>query len=141
MPTPWDHFIEEVEHRKKQLDDVLEAYQEFRRKLQDLPPDLAEKAQRALLSVVSNPDSPVGPQTSDFIGRTALDCAVIIMRERKNEAIHYSEIAKEAMRRGYRGRSHGSEAAIESRVVQSFWATLHRSERFESVGKGIYRLS
>jgi hypothetical protein len=75
-----------------------------------------------------------------LIGKTALECARIILKEKGNQARHFSRIAKEAIRRGYKGRMEGPPEEVENRILHSFCAAMHRSEDFEGVGKGYHRL-
>lgn len=80
-------------------------------------------------------------EKQDLTGNTALGCAIAILRERGNKATHAREIALEAFARGYRGHNlKGSEEVLKARAIQSFWALLKRSDRFEKVGKGFYRI-
>jgi HB1, ASXL, restriction endonuclease HTH domain len=137
MATPWDDFITAIERRKSQLDELLEAYGTFRKKLDALPPEVAQEAQRILASSASDPQ----PEKQDFVGKSALDCARVILEEHSNEPMHFSDIARAAMARGYRGRAEGTPSEVESRVQNSFWAALHRSGDFASAGKGCYRLA
>jgi hypothetical protein len=141
MSTPWDQFIDAIEKRKSQLDELLAAYANFRQKLDALPPEVSQEAQRILATAEAAKLHEESTKKNDLIGKSALDCAKIILTELNNEPIHFSTIAKMAMARGYKGRAEGSPEVVESRIQNSFWAALHRSEDFESVGKGCYRLS
>lgn len=138
--TPWDQFIGAIEKRKQQLDELLASYRDFREKLAALPPEIAQEAQRLL--VAETDDSQEGQESGEkeFAGKSALECAKLILKRSRNRAIHYSAIAKKSMNRGYRGRVEGSPEEVETRTISSFWAALHRSSEFEGVGKGRYRL-
>ncbi|GEM_PF-5023743 len=140
MATPWDQFIDAIERRKTQLDELLEAYANFRKKLDALPPEVAQEAQMILASAEATKLREEAATKKDLIGKPALDCARIILTELNNEPTHFSTIAQMAMARGYKGRAEGSQAEVESRVQNSFWAALHRSQDFESAGKGCYHL-
>jgi hypothetical protein len=139
MATPWDEFMEALESRKKQLDDVLDAYKTFREKLDALPPQVAQEAKKKLIEVPSLTQARE-PASEEFAGKTAIDCAKIILTEKNNQPAHFSVIARAAMDRGYKGRSEGTREEVENRTINSFWAALHRSEEFESAGRGTYRL-
>ena len=140
MATPWDSFIDAIEKRKTQLDDLLASYADFRKKLAALPPEIALEAQQMLAASDAAKLEEGAATRQDMIGKAALECAKIILEERGNEPTHFSAIAKAAMARGYRGRAEGSQEEVESRVQNSFWAALHRSENFVGTGKGCYRL-
>lgn len=140
-----DQFIDSIERKRRQLDEVLEAYENFRKLLDALPPDLAREARLALASGVEpseeSASSVKGNLTKkDLTGKTALECTTIILRERGNEPQHFSTIAKEALRRGYVGRSAGSSEEVESRTMNSFWAAMSRSADLENTGRGMYKL-
>jgi len=140
VPTEWDDMIKTIERQKVQLEEVLASYKAFREKLASLPPEVV----RGMASLDKSGIGPSGTgaisEKQDFAGKAALDCAAIILRERNNEPTHYSVIAKESLRRGYKGRSKGTPEEVETRTVQSFWAAMSRSEELEGVGKGCYRL-
>jgi len=143
MHTPLDNLVEALERRKKQLDDVLEAYKAFRQKLEALPQSVIRDAEMMLAATESPLSATVAMQigsntAQDLVGKTALECARTILGEHKNEPMHFAEIAKEAMRRGYKGRASGSPEKVESRTIQSFWAAMSRAEDFEATGKGCY---
>ena len=91
------------------------------------------QADRGSLGIVF----PVGPVEKDLHGRTILDAAVTILRDHEatgRPTLHYKEIAAEARRRGYEGRS-------AKAMVQSFWATLNRNPgKFKSMGQGRFAL-
>lgn len=143
MTTTWDKFIENIECRKRQLDEVVDAYKNFRQKIESLPPDLAREA-AALLGIshpISNQVAPAEvPTSKDLIGKNAMECVRIILGERENQPMHYSQIAKEAINRGYQGRTEGTKEEVEVRTGQSFWAAMSRSDDLESIGKGYYKL-
>ena len=53
------------------------------------------------------------------------------------DGMHFTDIADQAMARGYRGRKGSEEKAIR----QSFWATMRRDgEAFEMLGEGMFKL-
>jgi hypothetical protein len=137
MSTPLDQFIDAMERRKKQLEELVESYRIFRSKLDSLPPELAAEAHQ-MLAESSSMKEPSPMQ--DMIGETALNCANHILAEGHNAPLHFAEIAKQAIKRGYRGRAAGTPSEVEQRTIQSFWAALHRSEHFEPTGKGCYRI-
>ena len=144
MNMPLDKLIDTIEQRKHQLDDVLESYRQFKAKLDALPPEFANNVKDALTEnthdkAISEQMTPA-PQGTDLVGKPALECATIILIEHKNEPTHFVTIAKEAIKRGYKGRRPGSPDEVESRIAKSFWAAMSRSDDFESVGKGCYRL-
>src|SRR5437016_515766 len=94
MATPLDQFIGVIERRKVQLDELLTAYANFRSKLDALPPEVAQEAQRFLAAAESQKLQEVQVATKDLIGKSALECAKIILTERSNMPAHFSEIAK-----------------------------------------------
>ena len=142
MTTPWDGFIDSMEQRKRQIEaetkqiaEVLESYKVFREKYEALPPHLREvfASEQAVAS------GKTAPLQQDLAGKAALECAKIILTE-WGAALHFSAIAKEAIRRGYVGRITGTQEEVESRTIQSFWAAMSRSDELESIGKGLYRM-
>jgi hypothetical protein len=142
MSTPWEKIIDGMKQRKKEIaeegqkiDEALEAYAAFRQKMEALSPE----ACKVFASEQVRADEGTQIEKKDLAGKPALECARIILAER-NSPVHFSVIAKEALRRGYIGRMSGSKEEIESRTVQSFWAALSRSDDMESVGRGLYQL-
>jgi hypothetical protein len=69
-------------------------------------------------------------------GKTIVECATTILRERRNEPLHYRDIAIAAMSRGYKGRSDDSK-----KIARSFAQTLLRLDEFKAVGNGNFRLN
>src|SRR6266496_4570076 len=137
MQLQLDKFIDVIETRRKQLDAVVEACKLFKQRLDELPEDMALEAEKLLWNSLDKQDQNV---PSDLAGRTALHCAEAILADHNNEPMHFSTIAKEAMKRGYKGRAEGDKDAIEATVTKSFWAAMSRSDDFEGVGKGMYKL-
>jgi hypothetical protein len=140
MNTPWDSFIDTIERRKHQLDEVLEAYKLFRQKLDSLPPGIAQEAERMLAADPIHVADKVAVEMMDLVGKPALECIRTILKEHNNQPIHFSQCAKEALKRGYKGRSFGTPEEIENRTAHSFWAAMSRADDLEAVGKGCYRL-
>jgi hypothetical protein len=140
MADLWDDFVDLIEKRKKQLDEVLEAYVEFREKLDALPPEIAQEVQKMLTVAKDAQAKQEEVSSNDLAGKTALECVRIILRERKNEPTHFSAIAREALRRGYKGRMAGTAEEVQSRTASSFWAAMSRAEDLDGTGKGCYRL-
>jgi hypothetical protein len=144
VPTPWDSFIDTIERRQQQLREVLEAYRVFREKLSHLPPDLAKEAEAQLRpseSASHVESAAVPPRTNECSGLSSLECARIVLQERDNEPMHYSQLAREILKRGYKGRKSGSDEEVEQRTTQSLWAALSRSEQFLGTGNGFYKLN
>jgi hypothetical protein len=148
MPDLFDSFISTIEKKKEQLQGVIDAYRAFRQKLDELPQELAQEAMRILGGSEANSspkvvaDVQIAPKETDssFTGVPALRCTRTILTENGNNPLHYSEVARRAMARGYKGRLAGSKEEVESRTIQSFWAAMSRSEDFEAVGSGRYRI-
>jgi len=140
MVTPWDQFIDSIEQKKKQIDDVLEAYRAFRQKLDALPPELARAAHEAMASGQSLSARGAHEVKKDLAGKTALECVMTILVENGNEPQHFSTIAKEALSRGYVGRLSGNKEEVETRTTTSFWSAMSRSDELENVGAGRYKL-
>ena len=59
MTPSLNQLMEALEHRKKQLDEVLESYKQFREKLDALPTEIAEEA-RGLLAANGPPETARG---------------------------------------------------------------------------------
>jgi hypothetical protein len=78
------------------------------------------------------------PTQQDLEGSTIFDACVTVLRENAAKGrpnVHYKDVAAEARRRGYRGRS---DKALE----QSFWAIMNRQpEVFKPMGGGAYTLA
>jgi hypothetical protein len=115
MTSPNDAFIDAIERRKKPLDEALEAYRVFRQRLDALPPELADEALEMLVQAqAQKPDNKTALPTKtesgngDLSGRTALECAEIILTENHNQPMHFAVVARKAMARGYKGRTSGS---------------------------------
>jgi hypothetical protein len=128
-----DVLIDRIEQRRDQLNEVLAAYRQFREKLESLPVDLAEE-----IGGVTGRTSK--PATGDLTGLSALASARRILTDHRNDPMHFTAIAKEAMSRGYRGRATGDPSVVESVIAKSFWAALSRASDIEPTGKGYYRL-
>lgn len=137
--TTLDQFINAVEAWKVQLEELVSSYREFRRRLEALPPEMAQEAERILAK--ERATIRIEKPEQDLAGKTALECAKIILTGNNNEPMHFSAIAKEALRRGYKGRGDGDRDQVETRTIQSFWAALHRSNDFLKAGRGNYQLS
>jgi hypothetical protein len=146
VENEWDKLIAAIERRKHQLDDVIAAYKQFREKLAALPPDLASEFMNTNHSPPASPSATMvatkdAAPLQDLDGKSALDCVMLILRERNNQPTHFSIIAKTALARGYKGRkTSGSPEELESRTIQSFWAAMSRSDELEGVGGGYYRI-
>ena len=148
MSVTWDDLTNSIENRKRRLDAFRASVERLLDALQGLPSDMADVARELLAKEIGlSPTSPMSATTGgtdvqeqqDMVGKPALECVRIILREHNNKPLHFAAIAKEAMRRGYKGRSQGSQEEIESRTANSFWAAMSRSDDLESVGKGLYR--
>lgn len=135
-----------IDQEKRQLDDFRENVEELLKAFAKLPVGVATVAKELLVESLglapSATETLEAAQTGeeDLTGKPALECARIIFAERKNAPTHFSVIAREAMRRGYRGRSAGSTEEVENRTINSFWAAMSRADDMESVGKGLYRV-
>lgn len=77
-------------------------------------------------------------------GRTSFECAKQILADNNNRRMHFGEIAREAILRGYVGKPSDEpleKDAMQHRVAQSFWAMMHRAPgTFRKFGKGYFRL-
>jgi HB1, ASXL, restriction endonuclease HTH domain len=149
MPDLFDSFIDKIEKAKRQLEEVVQAYRTFKEKLDALPPELASEAMQLLHGPLPKSEGHVVPEIlgnsevikQDLVGIPALRCCRAILDENGNQPLHYGEIARQAMARGYRGRStEGTAQEIRIRTINSFWAAISRSEDFEAVGGGRYRI-
>ena len=76
----------------------------------------------------------------EFLGVKATDCCVKILLEHDNEAMNALTMAREALRRGYRGKAHGSEDEVLLTTAKSFWAALGRDERFVEIRALVFKL-
>jgi hypothetical protein len=87
--------------------------------------------------------TPTSTRAQSLAGKTSTECARQILREH-GRAMHVSAIAKEALRRGYVGRPTDAPIepdALEHRIIQSFWAAMHRApDLFEKTGSGCFIL-
>lgn len=155
MADSIDKLIEDVERKKKLLDDVLERAKALRETLSALPPELVAQTSSIFssesLSAQKNKSLFVreNPSVSDVAtavvtrlctGKSAAQCARLILECHAGGPMHYIAVAKEALERGYRGRTTGTPEEIEIVTIKSFWAAMSRSEELESVGKGQYQL-
>jgi hypothetical protein len=69
--------------------------------------------------------------------RKIADYASEILAGAGEEGMHFRDIAKEAMNRGYRGRKGSNDKSIGL----SFWSTMHRGKKvFANLGQGRFRL-
>lgn len=158
LPLPWDSLFGELEREKIAIEQALSAYRDFCEKLSHLPPSLAKRVAEVVGLPYKGPheqvDSPVVPpslagqeRARSLAGKTSEECAIQILEDRGNKAMHFAEIAKEALSRGYVGHQLEAEEEANSttreyRAAQSFWAMMHRaSDKFEKTGKGFFRLA
>jgi hypothetical protein len=77
---------------------------------------------------------------SDLAGLKAVDCCAAILRDHGNEPMNALSMAREALARGYRGRSRGSEDEVLLTTAKSFWAALGRDRRFVEVRALVFAL-
>jgi hypothetical protein len=151
MCTSSDDFIGAIERRKRQLDtaidEAIDAYRLFRKKLDALPPDIAREAEKMLRNSgkiegenTPNLQAANGAVVQDFAGKTAVECACTLITENHDQPMHFAVIARKSLARGYKGRTtSGTSEEIESRTAQSFWAAMSRSDKLQSIGKGLYQ--
>jgi len=132
----------EIEKGKRQLEEFGGHVEQLLKTFGSLPPDITAIAKELLAERLGlagiTQDQPI--HANDLAGKTSLQCARIILRERGNAGTHFSAIVREAMRRGYRGRVDGSPEVVETTLMKSFWAALSRANDMEKVGNGMYRL-
>lgn len=157
LSSPLDDIFGELEREKAAIEQALSAYRDFREKLSRLPPHLAKRAAEAIGQPLENTQSQAAQQrklpsdsalkmATSLVGKTSLECASQILKDHGNETMHFADIAKEALARGYQGHQPDPEedanpTAREFRTAQSFWAMMHRSpKKFENQGKGYFRL-
>lgn len=78
--------------------------------------------------------------TGDLAGVKAVDCCAKILRDHGNDPMNALTMAREAIARGYRGKSQGSEDEVLLTTAKSFWAALGRDSRFEEVRPLVFAL-
>jgi len=80
--------------------------------------------------------------TSDFAKLAAHECCRRILIEHNNTPMHVLTLAKEAVRRGYKGRGRYTGDALEWVAAKSFWARLSRTNKhdFEQIESNVFRL-
>jgi hypothetical protein len=98
---------------------------------------LRELAVSAQEKPLETPQLPLSePQRTDCQGLTIMECCQKILSER--EEAHYSEIAREALQRGWDNKRGSAPEAVE----RSFFDALRRSEsEFKRLGHGYYQIN
>jgi hypothetical protein len=76
----------------------------------------------------------------DLSGVKAVDCCAKILTERGGEPMNALTMAREAISRGYKGRSHGEGDEVLLTTAKSFWAALSRDSRFKEVRPLVFAL-
>ena len=79
-------------------------------------------------------------QEGEFSGVKAVECCFRILRERGNQPMNALAMAREAIRRGYRGKTKGDADEVLLTTAKSFWAALGRDQRFEEVRPLVFKL-
>jgi hypothetical protein len=82
-----------------------------------------------------------GEVMEDFSQLSGEACCAKILRGHNNEPMNVLTMAREAIRRGYRGMAKGSDDDILMTTAKSFWAVLGRKkDRFVEVKPQVFRL-
>lgn len=76
----------------------------------------------------------------DLAGKTVVDCAATILGERKGQSVHYRDLFREALARGYRGRASSSEDQLERSWIQLLRKSASAGGPVEKTGEGLFRL-
>lgn len=140
---PISSVLGELERERKAIDEAIATYRELQEKLASLPPHLAQKVVGALGQPSTQQPE---PQTAagSLVGKTSAECARQILTEHGNVPMHFADIAKEALARGYVGQAPEGElgqTAKEFRAAQSFWAMMHRADdTFEKLTNGHFKI-
>jgi hypothetical protein len=77
----------------------------------------------------------------DLTGVDAADCCYRILKDSGNRPLNVLTMTREALRRGYRARTRGTEDEVLFSTAKSFWARLGRDERFRKVRPFVYVLA
>ena len=126
-------------HKDKFMSASIPGYS--KKKLWALTGDAAREAGNQLQGVqLTLFDTPNELSTDKFSVMKAVDCCALILRENDNDPMNALTMAREAIRRGYRGKARGSEDEVLLTTAKSFWAALGRDERFEEVRPLVFRL-
>jgi hypothetical protein len=77
----------------------------------------------------------------DLARKTALDCALVILKERMPGSVHFRQLAAEAVGRGYRSPKGNTDLDT---IERTFWDTLRRVKHDPDVpivfeGNGLFR--
>ncbi len=107
-----------------------------RKKLWRLTEEAAQEAARQLHGEQATLFGPEG----DLSGSSAVQCCLRILRDRGNEPTSVLTLAHDALSRGYRARSQGTEDEVALTTATSFWAALGRDERFREVRPKVFAL-
>jgi hypothetical protein len=77
----------------------------------------------------------------DLAELKASDCCYRILKERGGEAMNVLTMAREALRRGYRGGASGTDDDVLMTTAKSFWARLGRDDRFREIRPQVFALT
>jgi hypothetical protein len=94
----------------------------------------------SLKGEVGNLPEPEQHSSESLQGKTAIECCEQIIRGHGNLPMNALTIAREAIRRGYRGKVEGGPDDVLMTTAKSFWARMGRDPRFFRVKSEVFRL-
>jgi hypothetical protein len=122
-------IMQEIDRRKSDLSELETAARVIQRLLPDSAP--------ALAAVETSPVKPAESR-NDLAGSTILEACQKVMAATGQGFVHFGDVYKEAVARGYYS---GRKGSSDKSVRQSFWATMHRNEAvFEKGMAGTFKL-
>lgn len=77
----------------------------------------------------------------DLSDLDAAECCYRILRDHRNKPLSVLTMTREALQRGYRARTKGTEDEVLFSTAKSFWARIGRDQRFRKVKPFVYVLA
>jgi hypothetical protein len=113
-----------------ELDDLLEKVRQLRDKA----------AHAATAEPGSHLKADLFGVSGDLAKLNAKECCLRILKEHGNNPMNALTLAREALRRGYKGSAKGTDDDILMTTAKSFWARLCRDTRFEEIRPQVFVL-
>lgn len=105
-----------------------------------ISPTSLEAGVSNIAAVTSTPESVEQNPVADLRGESIVDAAIAVLRSHPRYTLHFCEVARGAIKRGYAGTGRAKD--LEKAAQQSF-ATILRRRRdvFEIIRRGVVRLA
>jgi hypothetical protein len=130
-----DNAVTDLRDVKKRIDEIKAQMAPLQRELDQL-----ENAARVLRALAGG--TPIVPVMNvEFDKLTIPKAAEQILSEIPGRSLHYREIAERALKRGFKGKRTNLKAPLEQ-IAGSFRRMMaQRSDIFEPVGRGLFRIN